>query len=235
MRKFVLITLVVAFSSIYYFSSVENENSLAFKAKNEIRKLVSNGSSGWQGSTFDSRSVLKDSAISDSKGADFEQISDLSQLNEAQFANWVVQESKSMDSTQNDSQQVETRLRSEAQTLNSNQLEQLEESAISTKVAANERIFSGYLLSLANSKEALDTQYDLAKSALPDFGTVTPHSEAELRHSQELALRYMQIDEWASKANTDTNARDKLMLLVTSAESEEVRKYAARKLKDLTL
>jgi hypothetical protein len=43
----------------------------------------------------------------------------------------------------------------------------------------------------------------------------------------------MQVDEIAERAKTNANAMNELILLSKSAESEEVRAYALRKLKSL--
>lgn len=157
----------------------------------------------------------------------------LAVLNPAQLKNWVEADSKSMNSVNHNTDEVAVRLKAQARTLLPEQLPILSEMASDINFPANSRMLSAYVLTLTDQPQAIENMKDLASKALPDFGPVLPHSEAELRRAQELALRYMQVDEIAERAKTDANARDNLILLSKSAESEEVRAYALRKLKNL--
>ena len=157
----------------------------------------------------------------------------LSLFSPEQLKTWVEQDSKTMNSVDHNTQEVDIRLRAQAKTLQPEQLSVLSQMATDIKLPANSRVFSAYVLTLTEQPQAIENMKDLASKALPDFGPVLPHSEAELRRTQELALRYMQVDEIAERAKTDANAKNNLILLSTSAESEEVRAYALRKLKSL--
>ncbi len=229
MRKLAFITLIVIFSSIYYFSAVKDENSLAFQLKKEVQQAVI--------AIKPSNSKSEDPQILPQKeslpAAQTEFGVDLGAMESGPLNDWLRQEAVSMDMTNNDVAQVEIKLRASANTLKPEQLKELVSKALSFNTPANERILSAYLLTLNSSDASTGAQFDLAKEALPDLGPALPHSEAELRRTQELALRYMEVDQLAEKAKTDSNARDNLKLLLTQAKSEEVRRYVARKIKEL--
>ena len=158
---------------------------------------------------------------------------DLSLLNPVQLKTWVEKDSTSMNSADHNTEVVAVRLKAQARTLLPEQLPLLSQMATDFNFPANARVLSAYVLTLTELPQTIENMKDLASKALPDFGPILPHSEAELRRGQELALRYMQVDEIAERAKTDSNARDNLILLSKNAESEEVRAYALRKLKSL--
>lgn len=158
---------------------------------------------------------------------------DLSLLSPVQLKTWVEKDSTSMNSADHNTEVVAVRLKAQARTLMPEQLPLLSQMAADFKFPANARVLSAYVLTLTELPQTIENMKDLASKALPDFGPILPHSEAELRRGQELALRYMQVDEIAERAKTDSNARDNLILLSKNAESEEVRAYALRKLKSL--
>lgn len=232
MRKLVFITLIVIFSSIYYYSAVENENSLAFQLKKEVQHVVSAVKPGAAPKSEAENVPQKESQ--ESPKTEFGV--DLGGMNESQLGDWLKQESASMDMTNNDTEQIEIKLRASARTLKPEQMKDLAAKALSMNVPANERILSAYLITLNPAEASAGVQFDLAKEPLPDLGPALPHSEAELRRTQELAIRYMVVDALAEKAKTDPNARNNLKLLVNDPGcSEEVRRYVARKIKELGL
>jgi hypothetical protein len=157
----------------------------------------------------------------------------LAVLNPTQLKTWVEQDSKSMNSVDHNTEEVAVRLKAQARTLLPEQLPLLSQMATDINFPANSRVLAAYVLTLTEQPQTIENMKDLASKALPDFGPVLPHSEAELRRTQELALRYMQVDEIAERAKTNANAMNELILLSKSAESEEVRAYALRKLKSL--
>ena len=232
MRKFVFIILVVAFSSIYYFSAVENENSLAFKAKTQFKKLVPASLSNKEP---EAAAVVPKKETSEATAVPNGGLVDLGKLNETELKKWVSEQSKAMDSTQNNTPDIEIKIRAMAQSLRKDQLEALSTLVLNVSLPINDRVFSNYLISLNQTPEAAAAAGKIAGTGIPDFGPPNPHSDSELKRSQELAIRYMQIDALADRAKTDSNARDNLKLWATGAESEEVRRYAARKIKDLSL
>lgn len=232
MRRLIFIILVIAFSSIYYLSTQEDSNSPVQKVVQTVKAVVKNVSLTAAGLPESSENQQNASKESDSSEVD-PNIENLATLSDRQLRTWILQDSKNMDSVNHDTKQVAVRLRAQARTLAPEQLSVLSEVAFDFKMPANSRVLAGYILTLSELPQAVESMKDLASKALPDFGPVLPHSEAELRRTQELALRYMQVDEMAERAKTDVNARDKLSLLSASAESEEVRAYALRKLKSL--
>lgn len=239
MRKFVSLFLILVFVGIYYFSAVEDTSSLAFKSKSALLNVVNKASSknSTQNYNVNDEMLKKNSpqpqeqTSEDSTEKSF--VNNLSLLPTERFIGWIVDESVSMNSTQNNTEELSLRLTQQAQTLSVNQLNILLQIAQDLRKPINERIFSAYVVTLNQSNEATDLQFNLAKAALPDVGTPLPHTEAELRHTQELAIKYMQVDKLAAQAKTNANALDKLKLLSVEAESEQVRNYVLKKLKDL--
>ncbi|MEQ1722831.1 MAG: hypothetical protein ABL930_06615 [Pseudobdellovibrio sp.] len=156
----------------------------------------------------------------------------LQNFNAEQLQNWVKIEARRMDSTKNNTQEKQIELRAQAQTLAASQIKKLKELAVNMDLPINDRILSAYLISLNTSGTSQEALFDVAKTEVPDFGPILPHSEAELRHTQETAIRYMQIDELFQRAKTDANALDNLKLLSQEAESAQVRSYADKKYKE---
>ncbi len=153
-------------------------------------------------------------------------------FNSEQLQNWVKNEARKLDSTNNNTGEKQIELRAQAQILSAPQIKQLLELAVNSKLAINDRILSAYLISLNTSEQSQEALLDVAKTEIPDFGPTLPHSEAELRHTQETAIRYMQIDELFKRAKTDARALDKLKLLSQEAESAQIRSYADKKHKE---
>ncbi|MGZ3725358.1 MAG: hypothetical protein ACXWQQ_06145 [Pseudobdellovibrio sp.] len=241
MRKFVFIILVILLTGLYYFSTVDEQGSVAHQARQSLVKMVNNSSKGIIPEALVDKAMPKNSsggASGDATGsATVKQENDvnLALLNEEQLQQWVQSEAPKLDSTQVNTAEVEVRLKAMAQTMSPEQVKLFSQKAFTIGAPINERIFETYILTLNNAPESVDAQFEVAKKALPDVGPPIPHSEAELKHSQELAIRYMTVDELAGRAKTDSNALDKLKLLSSSADEELVRKYAARKLKDLKM
>ena len=138
-----------------------------------------------------------------------------------------------MNSTNKDTEIEQIKLQAQAQTLLPQQLAVLKDLAIDSRLPINERIFSAYLIVLNQAEQSQESLFNVAKTEVPDFGPIHPHSESELRHTQELAIRYMQVDELFQRAKTDANALDKLKLLTKEAQSAQVRSYAEKKIKEL--
>lgn len=157
----------------------------------------------------------------------------LETYNNEQLQTWIQKEASSMNSTKNNTDEKQIQLRAQAQTLSSPQIKSFEERAVNSSLPINERIFSAYLISLNPTEQSGESLYNVAQSPIPELGALLPHSEAEIKHAQETAIRYMQVDELFQRAKTDTNAYDKLKLLSQEAGSAQVRSYAERKLKEL--
>lgn len=223
MRKLVLVILIVLFSAIYYFSNLGNSNAV----KNSVSKfsaLIKKSPTAQPVAINETENPAAISAATETEQG-------LGGLAPEALKMWLNAESGALNSTQNNTEEQQIRHRAQAQTLVPAQLQVLKDFAIEPTGPINNRILSAYMITLNTSPESKESLFDVAKSDLPDHGPLLPHSEAELKHTQELALRYMQIDELFERAKTDTNARDKLKLLVLEAQSAQVRSYADKKLK----
>ena len=154
-------------------------------------------------------------------------------LNEAEFRNWVYQESKSLNSTAVNSEEKEIQLRALAKNLTPEQNKKLVQISLETEADVNSRILATYLLTQNSSSENKNLLSEIAQKALPDLGPINAHSVAEIKRGQELALRTMAIDELALLARNDDEAFDQLQRLSTEAESAEIRSYVQGKLKEL--
>lgn len=225
MRKFIFILLAVFFLVIYFYSTENENDNWLHQGVSQVKMTINS---------------LKLSKNRDAKVEHPQKIADVEpsagslevsfkKMDREQFQSWVQQESKLMNSTRNNTQEIQVRLKTQAQELGPQQFESLKDFALNTQLSINERILANYLLTLSDSPQALENAIEVAKSQIPDYGPSVPHSEAEIKNTQELALRYMQIDQLYELAKTDTNARDKLKLLVTEASSEQVRNYAKKK------
>lgn len=150
------------------------------------------------------------------------------------FQNWLRTESKNLEQPHVDTRQKDLELKKIVENFSEAEKKIVIETAQDTKRAANERILAAYLLVLDQSKESLGHLGTLAQKALPDFGPVTAHSEAEIRRGQELAVRYMAIDELGKRAaSNNPEAFETLKNLVNSGESAEIRGYAQRVMKEI--
>jgi len=149
---------------------------------------------------------------------------------------WVRQESLSLENTQANTPDKEEKLRKIVNRLPPSQKIDLKNLALNPERPVNERILSGYLLSLDISPEALKNLSELAQSELPQRGPPTPHSADEIQRGQDLALRYMAVDELAERAlheGPEGLSRKTLRDLSNNALSPEVRRYADRKWREL--
>ena len=221
MRKWLFIIIVVL-SAIYYF---HDSNLAPESVRQSVSKL---------------KNMVKNSTFTPSKGAATEkntspapaEVQNLQALTPEELSAWIGRESRAMDST-NNPEDAQIKIKAQARTLTAAQLPWLMQKALDTSAPANGRIFSAYLLTLSELPESVAAIYELAGKKLPDLGPVLPHSEAEIRHGEELALRYMQVDELFQRAKTDADALKKLRSLATTAEEERVRSYAEKTLKEL--
>ena len=146
---------------------------------------------------------------------------------------WLAGEAKNLDQPHIDTKQKDLELKKMIENFSDDEKKLVLETSLDTKRPANERILSTYLLVLDQSQASLENLSGVASKALPDFGPVTAHSEAEIRRGQELAVRYMAIDELAKRAPNNPEALETLKNIVNSAESAEIRGYAQRVLKQI--
>lgn len=157
----------------------------------------------------------------------------LHEMKSEELKKWVAIEARAMNSTNKETEIEQIKLQAQAQTLLPQQLAVLKDLAIDSRLPINDRIFSAYLIVLNQAEQSQVFLFNVAKAEVPDSGPMHPHSESEIKHTQELAIRYMQVDELFERAKTDTNALDKLKLLAQEAQSAQVRSYAEKKLKEL--
>ena len=234
MRRLVFLSLLIAFCAIYYYSVSQDENSVAVKSVKMAQNLVNKVTN--TESTKSSDESVKPAASTDLSVAVDKVTPDelnIGDLNPADLAEWIENESTSLDSTHNNTANVEIRMRAQARTLKPEQLKELQIMAVDSERDVNSRILAGYLVTLNQDAAALQAQYEIAATALPDLGPAIPHSEAELKRSQELAIRYVQVDELFERAKTDTKALSDLKQLSQKALAPEVRKYASGLLKQI--
>ena len=232
MRRITFILLVIAFSFLYYLSTKEDSTTVMNETIQQVKIMVNKVTLAKRLSDDGSESQQNLVIVGKSDEVDMG-AENLAVLNPDQLKAWVEQDSKSMNSANHNTESVAVRLKAQARTLLPEQLPVLSQMATDTNFPANSRVLSAYVLTLTELPQTIENMKDLASKALPDFGAILPHSEAELRRGQELALRYMQVDEIAERAKTNADARNNLILLTKNAESEEVRAYALRKLKSL--
>jgi|GEM_PF-4194026 len=233
MRKFIFIVILFSLFAVYYSTQntehTNNQNYIKNSAKNNII----------QQAIFDVKKMVKNSTDflikpSIAEGESEDVIRALQNLtSDEEFKTWITTESRAMNLASNNTDIKQIQLKAQAQKLETKQIKILKEIAINSSLPINERILSAYLISLNPAEFSQQSLYDIAQTEVPDTGPILPHTESEIKRTQELAIRYMQIDELFQRAKTDSNALDKLKLLVDSASSEQVRSYAQKKLKEL--
>ena len=221
MRKVAFIIIVLCISAIYYFSISKGEQSIVQQGFLKIQKMVKNSTSAPAPAVLTTTAVSNDST------------QNLETLNTQDLKTWINTEARAMDSTANNTDEALVKIKAQARSISHGQLVELTQLALNPQQPANSRIFAAYLLNLSELPESQSAMFALAKSALPDTGPVVPHSEAEVKHGQELAIRYMQVDELFNRAKSDPDALDKLKALAGEADSERVRTYSQKKLQEL--
>jgi hypothetical protein len=231
MRKMVFIILLVCLSSIYYFSDKNNENGSIQSKIVKVKEIISNSAKAVL-SNNEATTNNQQASADLTNNTSTEEL-DFSKLNQNQMNAWVDSESSIMNSTQIDTDNKMVQLRAQAQTLSLEQMQNLKNHTVSIEAAANSRILAAYLITLNLSNDSVVVLADLAINPLPNHGPSVPHSEAELKNTQELALRYMAIDELFIRAKTDNKAYAELKLISETANSAQVRNYAEKKLKEL--
>jgi hypothetical protein len=228
MRKSILIVLVLFIAIAYFISQKQAYNQQSNVASKtwvgKIKSLISIKN--------EQEAVLvsedKTDLVLDS--VDIDNLADLSEQN---LDIWIQSEAKKMDLTNNDSDSQMVQLRAKALTATKDQIQILVTKALDANLPINQRIFSAYFVTLTQDVSSHESMENIAAHGLTDFGAPVPHSEAELKRSQELALKYMQIDELFQRAKTDAQAKERLKRLASSAGSDEVRNYAEKKLIEL--
>ncbi|MBC7420346.1 MAG: hypothetical protein H7328_06415 [Bdellovibrio sp.] len=160
-------------------------------------------------------------------------VENVQKLDEVQFRNWIQLESKSLNNSAVNTEEKQIQLKALAQNLTSAQNKKLIEVALDSDADANARILSIFLLTLGSRPENISLLLEAAKKEIPDLGPLNPHSAAELKRGQELALRMMAVDELFERARQNPEALQQLQRLSSEAGASEIRNYAQRKLKEL--
>ncbi len=215
-------------SALIFFLFSENTTTPASKQKSVFQKVLNVINS--EKIENDPPPISADNVASNSniENADTYLPTDIPKLQE-----WLEKEAPKLDNLNNNTEETEIKLRALVQALNIEQKQYLVQASLDTKLPINQRLLSAYMNTLNDSDSSLDQLQEIAQRELPDVGEVRPHTEAEVRYGQEMAIRYMQVDELARRAKTDANAYNKLKLLSQSSELKQIRDYAARRLKDL--
>lgn len=146
---------------------------------------------------------------------------------------WILSESVKLNDPHVDTKQKELELKKLVENFSVIEKKVVLDTAVDIKRTANERILAIYILTLDLSAGSESNLSKIAQKALPDFGPVNAHSEAEIRRGQELAGRYMALDELAKRAKSSPEALELIKKLAGEAESAEVRSYAQRILKEM--
>lgn len=147
---------------------------------------------------------------------------------------WVAQEAPALNSTNVNTPEKDVQLKAQAQELTHGQRQVFLKISQDPKAKANERILATYVLSLNLGEGSHDDLATIAKKEVPQTEPIVPHTEGEIKNSQELAIRYMAIDELAERAQTDSSAFSHLKSISIEAGTESVRNYARRKLEEIS-
>lgn len=158
----------------------------------------------------------------------------------AKIENYVREESKKLDIAQSPAREKQIEMTAMARQLTVEQSAHLSLILKDLDRPVNERILSAYLLSLSPALFAQKDLNEFASADLPNFGPATPHSEAEIRRNQELALRFMAIDRLSDLARDPATAKaareevlNQLRTHATQNPNEQLRKYAQSTLDEL--
>lgn len=232
MRRLIFILLVIGLAIIYFRSS---KNSFEEETHNWVPRSVRSAQHKIEQLTLRAVKPVADLLARKSEKAPTFGLKsdDLQSLSASELRDWVAYQGRSMNYSGHRSEELETRLRAQARTLEPRQMKQLREITLSTSQPINDRIFASYLLSLNYSTASAEEIYAAAAAEFPNHGPSVPHSEAEIRNAQEMALRYMQVDALYERAKKDPNIRNKLKLLSEQSPSESLRDYVRRRLAEL--
>jgi hypothetical protein len=165
----------------------------------------------------------------------------LAQEKVAQISTFVKREAKALDRTNNQTEAKTIELRRRALNLDTIEKEHLKAISVTPAEPINERILSVYLLTLTSDVESQNLVSAIAQTPVPELGPINPHSEAEVKHAQELALRYMAIDKLVDDYKTNPPQSQMAMAALQRLQdqsaqnpSPQVRKYANDELNKIT-
>jgi Fe-S-cluster formation regulator IscX/YfhJ len=227
-KYFVVGFIFLCILGFYFFSPFGTHTSL--ETKDQVAEETAAAKNEPKGTgTITPTQVSSEARVS----GDTSQASATAPDGKTEIQNWLATESKLLNETTVDRKQKDLDLKKKVENFSDAEKKILLEDAHDTTKTANERILAAYMLVLDQSQSSSENLIGLAKKAMPDFGPVTAHSEAEIRRGQELSVRYMALDELSRRAANDPSALDALKRLTTEGESAEIRGYAQRILKEM--
>lgn len=159
----------------------------------------------------------------------------------AQFSAFIKDEAKGLDRTNIQTEAKTLELRQRALKLDATEKNHLKNISINTELPVNERILSVYILTLTSDIASQNLVSDIAQTPMPDLGPINPHTEAEVKNAQELALRYMAIDKLVENFKSNPPQSEMAVAALQSLQNQsaqnpipQVRKYANDELNKLT-
>jgi hypothetical protein len=228
MRKLAIpFTIISIFISVYllFIKKIDPQAEKTILAqKNEIDNIKSSLATALSS---------HDATVSQEVSVDQSHSTETTEIQKEKIQKWISVESKNLNQPHVDTAQKDIELKRLIESYSESDKKVIFDVALDTNRTANERILSTYMLVLDQSQQSINNLGNLAQKVLHDFGPTVAHSESEIRRGQELAVRYMAIDELRKRAKNDPLAVDALKKLAASAESAEIRNYAQRALSEI--
>ena len=185
--------------------------------------------------------VRTDDSTTDKVGLPNPEDAASTQQKQSHFSAFIKEEAKALDRTNNQTEAKTIELRSRALRLDANEKNHLKNISINSSLPVNERILSVYILTLAADIASQNLVSEIAQTPMPDLGPINPHSEAEVKNAQELALRYMAIDKLVENFKSNPPQSELAVAAMQSLQNQatqnpipQVRKYANDELNKLT-
>ncbi len=150
------------------------------------------------------------------------------------FKNWIETEVKNLEIPVKNPIIVEENTKNFVNQLSTEQIQELKNKILNSRLPINERIFSNYAMMMFDGENSNQSIYELIQQPIPDFKNVQAHSEDEVKRAQEYALKYMQIDELAKRSQSgDRLAFELLNQIAQNSFDAKIKNYAQRKLKEI--
>ena len=148
---------------------------------------------------------------------------------DAEFQKWVSEEGQLINQRGMDSEQKRRELIAIAKQLTPSKANHLLKVASNAASAAGDKIVAAFLLIEAGNL-AQEQLGALIASPLVYGGKQEPHSEGELRGTQERSMRVMAIEGLATRAESDSSARTTLERTIPTIPDPYIRGYAEKRL-----
>lgn len=143
---------------------------------------------------------------------------------------WVHDEAPELNRRNVDMKAYDERIEREIANYGEVQLQQLKVMAIDKTLPINERILSTYML--GKSSMAAEHLSEIASQNV-EYKQHAPHSEGEIRASQERAIKIMSIDGIVKGEQSPQQKIENLKNIIKSSNDSLVKDYAQTKLNDL--